>query len=270
MSIWSAVGAIGSSLLGGIFGSKKQKTESTVDYVKMAQSAEAAGFNPLTALRNGGSAGFTSTVQHPGLSGMADAISQIGGTLGAALDEHFDPIAQKRNQVESALLDYQLEKLQSKGKSGLMFGDVPSKAGSSLVRSPVPPLSSTGKAAPPKAKKNAPGEGTIVGGDDPKASSLGWSGERYGWFHAPFFPDAETFETIYGESEIGSSLYGAGKVIADGLYSGYRNVVSGARDFADYWNRKTKTKPDAEYAREYMNNIRDSVPTLAKSPKTSW
>lgn len=99
----------------GLFGSKKQKTETTssVNYEQMVQSASAAGFNPLTALRNGGSAGFTSsTTTGPSTSSLAGALQSIGGPLGDALSDQFDPVAKKQRQLDTALVDYQLRQLK--------------------------------------------------------------------------------------------------------------------------------------------------------------
>lgn len=63
MDIFGGLLSAGASLIGGLFGggSKKQETTTTnhVDYRRMVSEAEAAGFNPLTALRNGGAAGFS-------------------------------------------------------------------------------------------------------------------------------------------------------------------------------------------------------------------
>lgn len=190
----------GLSLLGGLFGKKKQKTESSVNYVQMAKNAEAAGFNPLTALRNGGSAGFTSTVSHPGLSGVADAVSQIGGQIGLALEKKFDPIEQKRSQVESALLDYQLATIQNKPKAPMMFGDVPSKTGSAQRIQLSSPLSHKAKTAPAAAIAATSGA-AVNWSDPPKPSDTDiplWvaardrDGKRY-WIPNPDLPDLEQY-----------------------------------------------------------------------------
>lgn len=202
----------GAGLLGSLFGKKKQKTESTIDYVKMAEKAQEAGFNPLTALRNGGSAGFTSTVHHPGLSGVAESIGQIGGVLGSALEKRMDPIEQKRDQVESALLDYQLKAIQAGPKSPMMFGDVPTKKGLPLQISQRPGLSN-GKA--PGTFDDARFGKEIVPGDAPTASSMGWN--KYGWYENPNMPDAGVAEQIHGE--VLGSVYGGLKLAGDGLYS---------------------------------------------------
>ena len=128
--MWGSIISAGATLAGGLFGSKPKKQTSSINYVQMARNAEKAGFNPLTALRNGGSAGFTSTVSHPGLSGLGDAIAQVGGQIGAAVSQKLDPIEQKRSQVESSLLDYQLQQIQSGALGVPRLGDVPSAAGS--------------------------------------------------------------------------------------------------------------------------------------------
>lgn len=263
----------GLGLVGSLFGKKKQPekttTESTVDYVKMAQNAEAAGFNPLTALRNGGSAGFTSsTTTHPGLSGNAD-IGQALGSFGSALAGYFDPVAKKQRQVESALLDYQLHTIQSGGKKPVRFGDVPSKAGSRVKVSSGPALG--GKVYGPW--KNAPGEGTIVGGENPTASSLGLNNGRYGIFHAPWMPDAEAIETIYGDNEIFSTIGGAVKAVADGAYTIYRNGYSGLKDTraATLALPNRQTKSQAKFLKEFNGNLdRMFGEEYKRKLKTSW
>lgn len=185
--MWGEIITAGTTLLGGLFGSKKQKTSNSVNYVQMARSAEKAGFNPLTALRNGGSAGFTSSVSHPGLSGMADAIASVGGQIGAAVDRRLDPIEQKRSQVESSLLDYQLQQIQSGALRVPRFGDVPAAAGSANATQRTPPLNkSVGGAKPP---------GTIVAGDAPTASEIGLY-DRFGITIDPGTPDAAVFLSL--------------------------------------------------------------------------
>ena len=89
------------------------KTENVVDYKKMVDSATAAGFNPLTALRNGGSAGFsTTTTTSPSTSAMPAALANMGGLLGDAMSNALDPLEQKRRKLDTALVDYQLRQLK--------------------------------------------------------------------------------------------------------------------------------------------------------------
>lgn len=111
-----AAASIGGALIGS---KKKQKTEttSTVDYQKMVREAEAAGFNPLTALRNGGSAGFstsTSVTSGGGIS-TGQAIAQAGGFLADGISEwqkKNDPMAVSRTRMEHDLLAAQLKGVQ--------------------------------------------------------------------------------------------------------------------------------------------------------------
>ncbi|MBT9371788.1 hypothetical protein [Rhizobium sp. CSW-27] len=116
MSIFSAIG----SLVGGLFGSKKTTTTSTsyVDYDRMVRDASAAGFNPLTALRNGGSAGFsTTTTTSPTASQIPGALASLGGALGEAFEKKTDPLEQKKRQLDTALVDYQLRQLREGPKA---------------------------------------------------------------------------------------------------------------------------------------------------------
>lgn len=71
----------------------------------MRQNAEAAGFNPLTALRAGGGAGFTTT-HHPALASgefIAQAIGGIGNAI-ASIDPMRDQTAKLEHQIKQATL----------------------------------------------------------------------------------------------------------------------------------------------------------------------
>ncbi|TIS45690.1 hypothetical protein [Mesorhizobium sp.] len=89
-----------------MLGGGDQETTSHVDYARMVRDAEAAGFNPLTALRNGGAAGFTSTTT-PG-NGLSAALSSMGNFF-----QNFDPMADQRREKEFALLDAQVRNLNA-------------------------------------------------------------------------------------------------------------------------------------------------------------
>lgn len=96
--VTSALISSGASLLGGLFGGgKKKTTKREVDYKKLVKNAQAAGFNPLTALRNGGAAGFAQTTD-PGLSSsmfLADAIGNVGSAMAEA------PLRQRQKEREN-------------------------------------------------------------------------------------------------------------------------------------------------------------------------
>ncbi|RUW86529.1 hypothetical protein EOA35_35565, partial [Mesorhizobium sp. M8A.F.Ca.ET.023.01.1.1] len=97
---------LGGSLLSGLFGGGDQETTSHVDYKRMVTDAEAAGFNPLTAIRNGGSAGFTSTTT-PG-NPVGGALSRVGDWL-----TNFDPFADAERAQRGKLLDAQIANLNA-------------------------------------------------------------------------------------------------------------------------------------------------------------
>lgn len=138
----------GAGLVGSLFGSKKQTTTNEVNYVKMARNATKAGFNPLTALRNGGAAGFTTTTS-PTVSQLPQALGALGGALGDAYEKKVDPLAQKQRQLDTALVDYQLRQLREGPKA--MPGQLYAGAQSSGVKvsSYVPPNTKGGFIGPP-------------------------------------------------------------------------------------------------------------------------
>lgn len=254
--IGQLIGA-GASILGGLFGSKKQKTESSVNYVQMAQNAEAAGFNPLTVLRNGGSAGFTSTVHHPGLSALGDAISSAGSSFGAALDERLDPIAQKKRAVESALYDYQLGALQSAGKPRQMFGDVPTKQGLGRVLQSQPPLSrrSSSSASVPlpgsrsavRARLGLADDGSDLFMTEDAAKDGHTNLNIPGLLHDPRTVDADLWEQRYGEpGGIPGAIY-VGKRDFDFTKKLYR-VGNAAREKSPYAASNASTEVQVDRA----------------------
>lgn len=117
----------GATILGGLLGGKDEKTTSEVDYVKMRDNAEKAGFNPLTAIRNGGSAGFTSTTS-PGSGGLSAALSAAGNFL-----TNFDPFADAKREQESRYVEAQINNLNS--QSG-MYSRTASTPSGPVLRSP--------------------------------------------------------------------------------------------------------------------------------------
>lgn len=129
--MWDAIASIGSSLLGGLFGGDdEKKTTSEVDYVKMAANAEAAGFNKLTALRNGGAAGFTTTMgSGPSLSSrVGDAL-----TAGAQAWSNYDPLKADRSEAELALLNAQIGNLNAQTAATVAAGNTVSTRGNAAL-----------------------------------------------------------------------------------------------------------------------------------------
>ncbi|TLX08081.1 hypothetical protein [Rhizobium sp. MHM7A] len=222
--IGELIGA-GATLLGGLFGSKKPKKEKTqttttnvssVDYQKMVDSARAAGFNPLTALRNGGAAGFStststsnSTTTVPTTSALPGALQSVGGILGQALSSKIDPVAAGRRQMDTALVDYQLRR--GDRQPGTLYPGS-TYAGTKMGRQLMPAVGpSTGKVAASPATMANP-----RGYDLQPAKQTKLFGEKPGswWQHHPLVPDGQTFEDVYGE-HVGQIIGAPIKLVAD-------------------------------------------------------
>ncbi|UIB81367.1 DNA pilot protein [Flyfo microvirus Tbat2_83] len=241
------IGGIGSAL-GGLFGgSKKQTTTSEVDYVKMARNATRAGFNPLTALRNGGSAGFTTTTS-PSVSTLPDALSNLGGVLGQSLGDKLDPIQAKKRELDTALVDAQLRELkQGPQLPGRMY---PAReyTGTKVSTQLAPRLglsTSQKSASVPAAYK--PLNPNLKAGDDPEASGLGLDNGRYGIINPGFIPDAGgPLSQIFGEpGEWVGGILKAPEVAGYSLYKNGRSFLEDAD--ASFKRRKPKEYQSKPY-----------------------
>lgn len=131
--------AVAGPLISGLFGQKKApQTTTTVNYRKLRDAAIKGGFNPLTAIRNGGAAGFTTTT-HPALS-RAPAVGQAISNLGTVLANQPSQADIRRDKLEYQILEKQLENLRTRSPiSKARFGDVPviQTTGGSEVKGPA-------------------------------------------------------------------------------------------------------------------------------------
>ncbi|MBX8818329.1 hypothetical protein HBA95_18500 [Ochrobactrum sp. MR31] len=226
-----------------MFGGKSKKQETTttshVDYGRMVREAEAAGFNPLTALRNGGAAGFSvstgTTPATPLSARIADGVSGAAQTFLA----NFDPFKDQQRETEFKLVEAQLANLNAdtalKQRTGL--GSVPTYTGGNTKRTmgagvghnqkfkSVADVLLTSAGAPQTPTIEKP---TVT---NPYSVSSG--------LHVnPAVPDADAFETRYGDSEILSTINGALSWSADMFYNARRYY----RDNQTYM-RKEAVKP---------------------------
>lgn len=127
-----AVGAAlvsgGASILGGLFGRRKknrtQKTVTTneIDYKKIVKDSKAAGFNPLTALRNGGSAmgSTTSTTTAPPMSSgefVADAIRAGFGAWNDAKEVQRDTVLR---ELEAELVRAEIDAMKEQSSRDVL------------------------------------------------------------------------------------------------------------------------------------------------------
>lgn len=112
MAAWVApLISAGAGLIGKLFGGKDDnKSSNRVDYKQMVRDAEAAGFNPLTVLRAGGAAGYTTT-HHPALSSVntVGAIAEAVGNFAM----NYDANKATREQAEFDLVQAQIANIQT-------------------------------------------------------------------------------------------------------------------------------------------------------------
>lgn len=156
MPIFSAIlSAAVPALVGGLLNRRKQpkplptpeeeaKTVThEVDYEKLRANAEAAGFNPLTALRSGGSAGFTKT--HTPVLSMAAVeaarysepdpwVGALQSGIQAAFD--YDPLNQERAKLETDIMRAQLARLNMTNEQYTRLGNQPSALGQATIPAP--------------------------------------------------------------------------------------------------------------------------------------
>lgn len=185
----------------------------------MARNAEAAGFNPLTALRNGGAAGFTTTTS-PGLS-APERIGEAMGHVGNFLAD-FDPYKDQKREAEYRLVQAQIANLNAQTAS--IFPPAPGQPGSFNVPSY---LAGDVKRAPKTAALSV--GGPVEMGD--RTVTNPWTTQKVD----PHLLDAEAFEARYGDSEAAQTIFGARNLIADGLYN-----INERRKAADkYWEPRT-------------------------------
>lgn len=112
MVAWLApvLGGIASSVAGSILGSGDQRTQESIDLQKLVRDAQAAGFNPLTALQATGGRGWGSTVSSNDLD--------FGDMAAAAIMQGFgDYWTQKQTRdlqtSQKALVDAQTQSLRA-------------------------------------------------------------------------------------------------------------------------------------------------------------
>lgn len=96
----------GAQLFGGLFG-RKEKKQSTVPNLRgLRAEAEAAGFNPLTALQATGGGSVTTV---PGLSSAEVLAEAVQAGLGAYA--RYDPIEEETRKLNNQLVKAQIEDL---------------------------------------------------------------------------------------------------------------------------------------------------------------
>lgn len=181
-------------------------------YSHLVEDAEAAGFNPLTALRNGGGANYNAAAGFAPLSRKAPVRQAVGGSPGGdALTglgdflSNFDPFADQKREQEYRLVESQISALNAGGLS-----NIPRGAGSYATGGLERRLSGQGGVLGKPAKWEA-GDVSVTNPFQTRDVDANWS-------------DAATWEQRYGEP--GSWVGG---------------VVVGGADTWDYAKSKVKS-----------------------------
>lgn len=244
MSIFGALIGAGSSLLGGILGRNSAKKQARQErawaledreyargtYQRLVEDSEAAGFNPLTALRGGGGAGYTATTApflSSGSSGggehIANALTNVGSIIA-----NFDPFEDKLREAQYGVMQAQLANLQANtaATQKRMF-DVPAVTGRTKVA-----------ALPALAVGPSPESG------DRTVTNPWTSGQV-----DPEYLDAEVFEARYGDSEVAQMVYGARNMWADYNHNTWLAIQPHLAPYrkkqAKNESRKTRIRADA-------------------------
>lgn len=202
---WAPLISAGAGLLGKIFGGDdEQKTTSEIDYVKLRENAERAGFNPLTALRAGGGAGFTTT-HHPALASGSYIADAVGGIADAIAQ--IDPMRDATAKLEYELKQATLANLQADTAQRLnatrAIGGVPVSTGARNV-AVISPLAAGLPLSPTVETPTLTNPYSVQSGIPVD----------------PNIPDAAAAEERYGD--VAGSVWGIGVGFYDWLY-GVRN-----------------------------------------------
>jgi len=219
--------ALGGALLSGIGSAirgpdKPVETTNSIDFARMRADAEAAGFNPLTALRMGAAAGYGSSITSggPQFSPLADAFQSFGGAVSSM---SFDPYSTDRFEMERGR--YGLE--QRMGKSQLDYWA--RNGASSNMSFSVPSVSGSEK----------------VGG-------MNFMGED-NWLFAPYMSDAQDVEQRYGEPA--DWLYFPLVTAADAGYNAAKGIEWVQHRVAPIDNIIPKSDTGVEWLDGIMNSV---------------
>lgn len=228
----ASVVTAGLSLLGGLFGSRKQKTETTskVDYQYIRDAASAAGFNPLTALQNGGSAN-ASTVTTGGMGSGAF----VSEALEKGLQGYFNGDQFARDQVkdklEAEMMREQIKVLKDAQRplQSRDFGfNVPTAKNTSGVDYAAPPVLS--RVADGGRGSRGGGAGGGVQPLTPPAM------DQYNLYVEVYDPDTKRYTKIpnpdlmdSGPVEVATGLSMIG--LADAVQNGVPRAVAAAQPF---------------------------------------
>lgn len=213
-------------------------------YSQLVEDAEAAGFNPLTALRNGGGSAYNAAAAFaplsreaprriaPDQSGIADGVSGFAANFMA----NFDPYQDQAKEKEFRLVEAQIANLNaSTAAMGSQSFKVPTyRAGTREQRQ-------SGKAG---ALSSLPPETQTPQRTNPWPAA--WNMEVNPWS-----VDMQNVEDRYGDSEILSTGAGALQLIGDLGWNAWRL----GKYFAPKGAPLRRSRPDGPKARPPVNPL---------------
>lgn len=135
--------SVAGPLVSGLFGLRNNGRAPGVDYKKLRRDAEAAGFNPLTALMAGGGAGYQRTFD-PALS----SASFLGEAISRGVETYFN-VRQGERDAEALAIERQ--RMAHEAASASAARRVPATYGYDLTQqvAPASPRTGGGPALPP-------------------------------------------------------------------------------------------------------------------------
>lgn len=233
MSAWITAGA---TLLGGLLSKPKPKYV-VPDYAGIRKGAEAAGFNPLTALTQGPAG---SVVDMAG--GMGASIAEAGLMLADSLAKSSAASKLSQAQAQNAKLKAQVTNLTLRPKVAGIYAQrqaVPSLAralgaSNGPATSAVPAVSSVAHSARVEA---SPFAGAVVGPDDNNLTGPQLSVKKdvpafrafgHDFYGSGLFSTAQQFEDSLGEGELlqtGTAAVLGTDAVLNEAYKGYQRYI---------------------------------------------
>lgn len=197
----------GIQMIGSLFQPKPEPTVVThtneIDFVKMRKNAEAAGINPVAALRAGAASGFgstTTTQSAQPVNPFADMLQIAGAGIA---NWNYNPVSDARQAVELSIAKKTLAMINSGQKAMPRFGtDIPKYTG----------RNSTSVADGSPGTMSLPWwDGDFAIGNDTPAQDVA---DQYGEFIGDTAGFVQYLQDAWANSSDGST-YGARSVFGD-------------------------------------------------------
>ncbi|MBK5925662.1 hypothetical protein CCR90_18235 [Rhodovulum sulfidophilum] len=182
---WGAVIGAGASLLGGAMASRSSGKHVVPDYAKIRRKAEAAGFNPLTALTSAPGSVVASQ------NYMGSAIADAGLILADGMAKKAEKTGElQKAREQNAQLKERVQQLTIRPRVGGIYAN---NVATPSIRSAV-------------GGNDESSSGDLLSDGLPVSGGRPLRGAGYDLAKSDDWSDAEDYETRYGE--LGSSLIG--------------------------------------------------------------